>query len=210
MRYDFSQHASHAGGIHEADENTSYHPGGHASTPHREASVSESERTLGRCPSCGAPGRKVGAETLDAMLEPDDRARVSETIMRFCRTTTCAVGYFAESDALVIDASRLRAEVFQKSTSPERLVCYCFDHRVSELLDDVARDGDSMLPAEIAEKCRQGLDRCAQTNPQGSCCLGNVRAVLTDARASAGPTPDEEPARCASHCCGGDDESSKS
>jgi len=158
------------------------------------------ERKPGVCPSCGVMGKKLGAETLEAMLTPEDHLRVDGQAMRFCRTTDCPVGYFAVEGELVIDADAIRIEVFQKSDSPERLVCYCFEHRVSELRDEVARTGASEVPAEIAEKCKQGLDHCEETNPQGSCCLGNVNAVVKTAKAEAGhaQSADDTPAPV---CC---------
>lgn len=42
----------------------------------------------------------------------------------------------------------------------------------------MARTGASIVPGSITEKCRQGLDRCEEMNPQGACCLGNVRQVV--------------------------------
>ena len=33
------------------------------------------------------------------------------------------------------------------------------------------------VTAAITERCRRGEDRCPETNPQGACCLGNVRAI---------------------------------
>jgi len=162
-------------------------------------------RKVGVCPSCGVMGKKVGDETLEAMLTPEDHVRVGETPMRFCRTTDCRVGYFAAEGDLLIDADAIRVEVFQKSDSPQRLVCYCFEHRVSELRDEVARTGASKVPAEIAEMCKQGLDHCEETNPQGSCCLGNVNAVVKAAKADAGQTPNADDTPAPVCCATGED-----
>jgi hypothetical protein len=41
------------------------------------------------------------------------------------------------------------------------------------------------------EKCRQGLDRCEAANPQGACCLGNVREVVSAAASAPLPAPAE-------------------
>ena len=53
------------------------------------------------------------------------------------------------------------------------------------------------------EQLRQGLDRCEETNPQGSCCLGNVRqianaAITNTAQTREEPSSEEQPACCCS------------
>jgi len=44
---------------------------------------------------------------------------------------------------------------------------------VAEIETDIRLHGQTDVPGEIAVKCKQGLDRCEETNPQGSCCLRN-------------------------------------
>ncbi len=106
----------------------------------------------------------------------------------FCQETTCPVVYFDGAGAH-IDKVDVRVVVFQKETDPTRPVCYCFQHSVAEVLDAEREDGSNRVVDEITAECRRGLDRCEETNPQGRCCLGNVRGLL---RVNAGPA-----------CCGG-------
>ncbi len=72
----------------------------------------------------------------------------------------------------------MRVRIGQKATASPRVVCYCFDHTIEEIEAEVVATGTSTIADAIGEKCKQGLDRCEETNPQGSCCLGNVRAVV--------------------------------
>ncbi|MCZ6807985.1 MAG: hypothetical protein O7F08_13590, partial [Deltaproteobacteria bacterium] len=62
-------------------------------------------------------------------------------------------------------------------------VCYCFEHNVNDIEDEVRRTGVSAVPDAIGQKCEAGLDHCEEMNPQGSCCLGNVRQVWSAAGA---------------------------
>lgn len=143
------------------------------------------------CPSCQQSTRPVGAETLDALLTADGREAAGATDgYRFCKTESCPVVYVRPEDGRVLEADVLRVEVFQKSTNPERHACYCFNHTVASLQTEVARTGESKVPKEITDACRAGLDRCEVTNPQGTCCLGNVRAVVKTAQGA----PDGRPA----------------
>lgn len=140
--------------------------------------------SLTACPECGATGRKVGLMTLEALLSESawGRLGIAENY-RFCKTETCDVAYFGDR---TFQRADVRVPIFQKSTEPSRLVCYCFGHKVNEIEDEVWRTGASAVPDAIGQKCKDGLDHCEEANPQGSCCLGNVRQVLKRAQAALG------------------------
>ena len=134
------------------------------------------------CPECGATGRKVGLITLHALLTEDARARLGDAqSYRFCKTGSCDVAYFGEREHMTFHRADVRVPIFQKSTEPSRLVCYCFEHNVNDIEDEVRRTGVSAVPDAIGQKCKAGLDHCEEMNPQGSCCLGNVHQVWSAA-----------------------------
>ncbi len=56
-------------------------------------------------------------------------------------------------------------------------VCYCFRHTVSELRDASAAAA-SRLMRDITDGIQAGQCACELRNPQGTCCLGNVRASI--------------------------------
>ena len=76
-----------------------------------------------------------------------------------------------------------------KETEPSRPICYCFGHTIEEIEAEILAVGNTAIPAEIAAKCKQGLDRCEKTNPQGSCCLGNINQVIKAATPTPAPGP---------------------
>ncbi|MBI5608306.1 MAG: cation transporter [Deltaproteobacteria bacterium] len=121
--------------------------------------------------------------------------------MRFCPRATCDVVYF-DKGGLRFGTADLQVPVFQKSVDPDRLVCYCFKHKLSDIADEVRRTGASTVPEHVVAQCKLGLDRCGEQNPQGSCCLANVRDVVKAAMGNvAGPggeaTPPERHDCCA-------------
>lgn len=132
------------------------------------------------CPSCGQRGRRVKPVTLASLVS--EGTPVGEGIYRFCRTQGCDVVYFSEGGAAPIPVSSMRVRVGQKETAADRPICYCFGHSAAEVVAEVEATGTSSIPDQITEHCRRGEDRCPETNPQGSCCLGNVRAVLKEAQ----------------------------
>ncbi|MEK6606586.1 MAG: class I SAM-dependent methyltransferase [Myxococcota bacterium] len=133
------------------------------------------------CPRCGERGRKVYDVTPRTLLVDAAKARLDgRRELRFCKRGDCDVVYFGEG-GLWFGTREVRVPVFQKSTARGRFACYCFAHTVEGLEDEVRRTGGSEAPDLIAAACRQSLDRCEETNPQGSCCLGNVRQVVKTA-----------------------------
>ncbi|MFT5585782.1 MAG: hypothetical protein ACI9VR_003375 [Cognaticolwellia sp.] len=123
----------------------------------------------GMCPECGVRGRKVGVVTPRSLVSERD---FQHDGWRFCRTVDCPVAYFHDGEA-VVDVAAVSVEITQKTTAPDRPVCYCFGYSAADIL----ADHDGLIPADIKARCRRGEDRCPETNPQGSCCLGNVFGV---------------------------------
>lgn len=79
-------------------------------------------------------------------------------------------GVFAYEDVLV--------PVFQKEPVGRRTVCYCFDVREDRVRAEVETAGASASADWITALVRDERCACELRNPQGSCCLGNVRAIV--------------------------------
>jgi len=136
------------------------------------------------CPSCGGKGRTVKPITIETLVSESARTQVGrQDGFRFCANPSCDVVYYRPESGQRIHRHDVNVHVGQKETAPPRMVCYCFHHTVEEIEAEVNETGTSRVLDSIAEKCRQGLDRCEETNPQGACCLGNVRSALKDAQA---------------------------
>lgn len=135
-----------------------------------------------RCPVCGLQGRKVKAITPASLLTEAAKLRLDGSDgYRYCKSGSCKVVYFRDSDGTRFTTDDLKVPVFQKSTHDSRTVCYCFDHTVASIREEIRLTGTSKIPDTITEKCRKGLDRCVELNPQGACCLGNVKQVVKEA-----------------------------
>lgn len=119
------------------------------------------------CPGCGGSAATVPAVTLQHQLTQPWRLHLDADHFFFCEQTGCDVVYFS-AGGTVFHTDALRQPVGQKSTRQDRMLCYCFDIRYSDLAD-----------AETARKCRDYVinetraDHCAceQRNPSGRCCL---------------------------------------
>lgn len=134
-----------------------------------------------RCPSCGAVGKEVGDETIQALLGPEDSLQLLALERRFCRTPGCAVLYYGSDGRLVNkDASKVR--VGQKETLDPVQLCYCFDFFRSDVRAEVAKSGECSIPGRITAEVRAGRCACERMNPSGACCLGDVNRAVKEAQ----------------------------
>jgi hypothetical protein len=104
--------------------------------------------------------------------------RLGSRRYRFCPTAACPVVYFAEDTDEVYGVGEVRERVFQKEPGADNVfVCYCFRF-TRGALRQAAERGTANLVDEIEAGIRAGQCACELRNPQGSCCLGNVRALM--------------------------------
>jgi len=137
-----------------------------------------------QCPACGTQGKAVGPITIEKLVVEAARRRAGRTDgFRFCAERSCEVAYFHPASGTRIVKDEVRVRIGPKETDPPRPICYCFDYNLEQIQAELAATGTSKIAEDITEKCRQGLERCEETNPQGSCCLGNIRRAIKEARA---------------------------
>ncbi|HHT9116074.1 MAG TPA: putative iron-sulfur cluster-binding metallochaperone, partial [Candidatus Wunengus californicus] len=72
----------------------------------------------------------------------------------------------------------LKVRVGLKETEEPMPVCYCFGYTKKMIMNDFFKNDRSTIQEEITKKVKQGICRCEVTNPQGTCCLGNVAQVI--------------------------------
>ena len=130
------------------------------------------------CPGCGAKGKSVAAITLRALVVQSAQERLADLDgFRLCASPGCEIVYFHPVSGAQVARSEMTVKVGQKETASSRTACYCFGYSAYDIEKDVRASGSSTIAVTIGDKCKRGLDRCQETNPQGSCCLGNVRGI---------------------------------
>lgn len=134
-----------------------------------------------RCPECQRVGTGVDSITLKALLRSEGLAAMEAGGYRFCATPHCAVVYFGPGRSFGRDD--LGVAVFQKEPAGDRIVCYCLSITEAELAGEAAASGRSASRDRILALVESGRCACELRNPQGRCCLGNVDAVVRNARA---------------------------
>lgn len=129
------------------------------------------------CPECHQLGKSVEGQTVKALLSVSLRA-ILATDYRFCRISTCAVVYFAGDGTHHFTTDQLRERVYQKQPEENSvLICYCFRHTAGHVRTSTAKE-QAAIVANITAGIKSEQCACDLRNPQGSCCLGNVRELI--------------------------------
>jgi hypothetical protein len=136
------------------------------------------------CPVCGEKGKPVQGQTVKALLSVSLR-EVQDGEYLFCKTQTCPVVYFSPDGEQTFTVEQVRERVYQKEPDAEEVfVCYCFRHTVGDI-----RAASSETRAALVDDINTGINAeqcaCDLRNPQGSCCLGNVRGLIKRLEKSA-------------------------
>jgi hypothetical protein len=132
---------------------------------------------MNACSECGKTGKPIQRQTVKSLLSVSLR-QVQDVKYLFCRTQTCPVVYFSDDSEQTFTVQQVREQVYQKEPEAEDVfICYCFRHTVGDLHDaspeDRAAIVDNINIGIMARQCA-----CDLRNPQGSCCLGNVRGLI--------------------------------
>lgn len=127
------------------------------------------------CPHDRSPGKPVKVLTLKSLLIPPALERLNpQADYQFCASARCPIVYFSpEGDQFTTDD--LKVPVFQKDPSQEVPVCYCFGWTRQRIQQHLGQEEQTAAIATITAHIQAGRCGCEVNNPQGSCCLKNVR-----------------------------------
>ncbi len=141
---------------------------------------------MGACPMCGRRGKPVPRFTVSVMLRDPvvymHPERLPDGKYFICEAKSCPTVYFGVANGITFSKDQLRVRVWQKGDDPDVPVCYCFHHTLSSIGEEIARAGGTDVLSRIGAEVKAGNCRCEVTNPQGSCCLGNVAKAVKIAK----------------------------
>lgn len=133
----------------------------------------------------------VSAETIRAILAPEQALPLLATGRRFCSTPSCEVVYYA-GQWRVVTKGEVPVRVGIKERKDRVPLCYCFDFSLADVRRELAETGRCTIPARVEAEVRARRCSCNTRNPSGACCLGEVnRVVNQEAAAQARSGRDE-------------------
>lgn len=107
---------------------------------------------------------------------------------RFCSKPDCPVVYFATDGTQTFGEAELREIVHQKHLGEDDVwVCYCFRQTPGMIRMELDQTSTSTAVDTIQAGIRAGQCACDIRNPQGDCCLSNVRATVKRLMSSGNP-----------------------
>ena len=133
------------------------------------------------CPRCNQPGQSVEWSTVAALTSGVVPPRQG---FRLCREPDCEAVYFGDAGTLVTAADMTVVPGFKTST-PEGLVCYCFQHSRGDIASELKSTGGTTIPERITAEVKAGNCACEVRNPAGKCCLGDVQRAIQEFQAGA-------------------------
>ncbi len=135
------------------------------------------ESALVICKSCSRTGSSVNKITLESLLNDDSKHKLIIDQYYFCKNPLCSVVYFANPDSYFYKKD-LIVEVSLKESRENIPVCYCFGYTKNDIKTEIQTTGKSTIEAKIKDKVQAGLCSCEIKNPQGKCCLYNIRKAI--------------------------------
>jgi hypothetical protein len=107
------------------------------------------------------------------------QSRINDSLTyRFCALPDCPVVYYSETGNLVFEKEELSEKVTIKEKDDPLPACYCFNFFRHDIREEIKKTGKTTIPDFISSQVKAGNCFCEYTNPQGTCCLGNISAVV--------------------------------
>lgn len=125
------------------------------------------------CPVNGQRYSNVKLKTILHQVKKPWQLNLPDQPYYFCDDPNCDVVYFGD-DKLTLARSDLRIEVGQKSSAPDKTICYCFDVKTSDLNSDEERE---LTKTFVVKQTRNSACDCEIRNPSGKCCLKDFKLI---------------------------------
>jgi hypothetical protein len=127
--------------------------------------------------------KPVGRVTLESLLNPEAKASLTRQPYYFCDAPDCDTVYVSALTDHLVPKDQLTVRVGIKETEDPIPLCYCFGFDQKAVWNDVRVEGTTDIPKVITQRVKAGECRCEETNPSGTCCLGNVYRAVKRAQA---------------------------
>jgi len=132
------------------------------------------------CPVSKNLWKKVQFRTVHSLVRADRRWQLENIQYYYCEDPNCPVVYFPLDGGAYFSIGDLDVKVFAKDKGDDVPVCYCFEWTRSRIRKEIEEVGKSTAALEIARQVKAGLCACDVKNPKGTCCLGDVNAVVKE------------------------------
>lgn len=130
------------------------------------------------CPECGKLGKPVQKITLESLVR--NAGKIQKEPYWFCETPVCRMVYFSFEGVSRFHEKDLKVRVGIKETEDPVPLCYCIGWDRKRIRDEIKATGKSTAVVSITKEVKAGNCFCERSNPQGTCCLGNVSKAVKE------------------------------
>ena len=131
------------------------------------------------CPLCGEKTKGVLAKTVEHLLTPQSKLRLScSEGFYYCKTSTCDVVYFRDGE--ILTQADFSVVVGLKEGAVPATVCYCFHWTKEKIKTELEQTGKTMALEDIKEKMENPGCSCEILNPSSGCCLGDTGKAIKE------------------------------
>src|SRR5262249_26483561 len=123
-----------------------------------------------------AQSHPVTVRTMLLMLKPEFFDQVGDREYSFCASQDCPVVYFSEDRRFMLDDLRVRVGLKEKGDAIP--LCYCFGFSKEDVREEIRTQGRTTIFHRIKSLVKNAMCACAERNPSGACCLGDVARVV--------------------------------
>jgi len=95
----------------------------------------------------------------------------------FSASPSCNVVYFSKNNH-TYHKPDLKVRVGIKETEDPIPLCYCFGWDRARVQREIIETGKSTAIESITKEVKAGNCFCEKSNPQGTCCLGNMSKTI--------------------------------
>ena len=142
----------------------------------------EVSNTKQECPGCGHIGHGVQLKTVKSLLNKS-LFEIKGKDYNFCSTSTCDVVYYEVNVGQIFTETDIDEKVYPKHLNDENVkVCNCFNYTLQDIRQDVDETGNSKIFEKITQGTKLGICACDLRNPEGKCCLPNIKNLLQNNR----------------------------
>ncbi len=134
------------------------------------------------CPTNGESTKPVGRKTIESLVRAEVITALKHQPYYFCNASDCDTVYVSALGDHLITKDQLTVRVGSKETDDPIPLCYCFGYDRADIEEDIRRKNATDIQRLITQRVRAGECTCEETNPSGSCCLGDVARAIKQAR----------------------------
>ena len=129
------------------------------------------------CPTCGESGQFVPNSVFKSNLKPDYFKQIDMAQKYFaCMNPTCKTAYY--SNNFTIPFNGLKRELWYKSYSQQKIICYCNNIDREQIKSAAQQQGLKTWEQITGYYRKKPIEKCEQLNPTGLCCRDKFDEVV--------------------------------